>query len=82
MDQIDPRDFGRLEAAVESTNQRLAALETANASLNGKMDQVLAQLAEARGGGKVMLWLMGGGGASIGAAAMWFASHFSSGPKP
>lgn len=81
MDAIDPRDFGRLEAAVESMGREIGELKSSQAGLNDKIDQVLAQLAEARGGGKVMLWLMGGGGATVGAAMYWIASHFGSVPK-
>lgn len=81
MEPIDPRDFGRLEAAVESMGREIGELKTSQAGLSTKLDEVLAQLAEARGGGKVMLWLMGGGGATVGAAMYWMVSHLGGGPK-
>jgi len=79
MDPIDPRDFGRLEAAVESMGREIGELKTAMQGMQTALQGMQKAMSEARGGGKVVQWLMGGG---AGAVVAWLASHFSGGPKP
>lgn len=49
-------------------------MKTTNAELDRKLDQVLAQLAEARGGWRTLM-LIGGAAGTLGSAATWFFSH-------
>jgi hypothetical protein len=52
----------------------VADLRSTNASQSAKLDQVLAQLAEARGGWRTLM-LIGGAAGTLGSAATWFISH-------
>lgn len=62
---------------VEVTYLKLAVadLRTTNALQNEKLDKVLAQLAEARGGWKTLM-LVGGAAGSIGGGLAWLFSHW------
>jgi len=86
MSAIDPQDYGMLVAKVEGMGREIGEMKAQQtryqADITKKVDTIITQLAEARGGGRVMLWLMGGGGASLGAIAMWLASHFGGGSRP
>lgn len=52
----------------------VADLRNTNASQSAKLDQVLAQLAEARGGWRTLM-LIGGAAGTLGSAATWLFSH-------
>lgn len=83
MDPIDPRDFGRLEGrfdAVESKVQCLGVkVDEGFKDIQEALQDMRDTLAQAKGGGKVMQWLMGGG---AGAVVAWFAQHLGTGtPK-
>ena len=71
---IDPREFGRLEGAVASLKTELDDVKAKQATMDGKLDQVLAALGEAKGGWK-MLVMLGGAGAALGGAITWFFTH-------
>ncbi|MEH6436706.1 hypothetical protein [Massilia sp. DD77] len=62
--------------SVEVAHLKLAVsdLRSTNAELDRKLDQVLAQLAEARGGWRTLM-LIGGAAGSIGSGLTWLASH-------
>lgn len=62
--------------SVEVTYLKVAVsdLRATNAELDRKLDQVLAQLAEARGGWRTLM-LIGGAAGTIGSAATWLISH-------
>lgn len=62
--------------SVEVAHLKLAVadLRTTNAELDRKLDQVLAQLAEARGGWRTLM-LLGGAAGSIGGGLTWLISH-------
>jgi hypothetical protein len=52
----------------------VADLRATNTVQNEKLDKVLAQLAEARGGWRTLM-LIGGAAGSIGSAITWALSH-------
>lgn len=62
--------------SVEVAHLKLAVadLRTTNAELDRKLDQVLAQLAEARGGWRTLM-LIGGAAGSLGGGLTWLVSH-------
>lgn len=62
--------------SVEVAHLKLAVadLRTTNAELDRKVDLVLAQLAEARGGWRTLM-LIGGAAGSLGSALTWLISH-------
>lgn len=78
---IDPREFGRLEGAVSALKTELDSVKDRQVAIDGKLDQVLDKLSEARGGWKLLMAL-GGAGASFGAGLTWVFSHLHIAPKP
>jgi hypothetical protein len=62
---------------VELAHQKVAIadLRATNAQLNDKLDRVLAQLAEARGGWRTLM-LVGGAAGTLGSFASWLISHW------
>jgi negative regulator of sigma E activity len=66
-DQIDRRDYGRLEAEV-------AQLVKAVATLQGDVAQMRAMMQEARGGWRAIA-LVGGISATITSGVMWVVQH-------
>lgn len=78
---IDPREFGRLEGAVAALKAELDGVKSEQALMNEKLDAVLEKLNEAKGGWKALM-LLGGAGATLGAAVTWFLTHtVTIGPK-
>ena len=81
MSDIDPQQFGRLQAEVEGlrrdTTQQTRMLE----SLTTEMAAIRSQMAEAKGGWKVLMFLGGGAGA-LGAGVATWVQQFLHGPKP
>lgn len=73
-DEINPRDFGRLESEVESLKELVRAQTAAIAALNAQMATLNAMLSEARGGWRTLVWI-GGAAASVGGAVGWVLSH-------
>ena len=69
MSDIDPQEFGRLQAQVE---QLLKSVET----LAGKVDGMSQQMSEASGGWKVLMAL-GTISAGLGSAVTWLITHFT-----
>lgn len=78
---IDARAFGQLEGQVQALTLMMAAqkqsMDAQNevlARLTAKIDQLSAAMAEARGGGKTMLWLAGLS-ASVAGFISWSIQH-------
>jgi hypothetical protein len=74
MSDIDPQEFGRLQAQVETLIASDAAKTDLLTKLADDMQAVRLQLAEARGGWRLLVALGGASGA-VGAAIAWAASH-------
>jgi hypothetical protein len=75
MSDINPQEFGRLQAQVEtliaSDAEKTALLRT----LADDMQAIRLQLAEARGGWRLLV-MLGGASASVGGLATWAMQHF------
>jgi hypothetical protein len=79
---IDPREFGRLEGAVAALKTELDSVKDRQVAIDGKLDQVLDKLSEAKGGWRLLMAL-GGAAATLGGIIAWFATHsVTVGPKP
>jgi hypothetical protein len=79
---IDPREFGRLEGAVAALKTELNSVKDRQVAIDGKLDQVLDKLSEAKGGWRLLMAL-GGAAATLGGIITWFATHsVTVGPKP
>ena len=64
-----------------SLNKHVSELETRIKTVDGKLDEVLSKLSEAKGGWRTLMWL-GGAGATVGAMLTWLATHtFTIGPR-
>lgn len=78
MSTIDPQEFGRLQAQVEtlieSDREKTDLLKT----LATDVAAMRVQMAEANGGWKVLMAL-GGASASAGGLISWAVTHFSRG---
>lgn len=68
---IDPVEFGEIKGAVAALQSRISDLATQQAAINAKVDMVLAELHQARGGWKMMM-LLGGGAGTLGASIASF----------
>lgn len=77
---IDPREFGRLEGAVAALKTEMNEVKDRQAAIDGKLDQVLTKLSEAKGGWRLLM-LLGGAGATLGAGLTWVLSHLHIAPK-
>jgi hypothetical protein len=73
---IDPQEFGELRAQVrmllDSNRLNAETLETMSATLHSMQ----LQMAEAKGGWKLLM-LLGGSAATLGSAATWALTHFT-----
>ena len=79
---IDPHEFGRLEGAVAALKTELDSVKDRQVAIDGKLDQVLDKLSEAKGGWRLLMAL-GGAAATLGGIITWFATHtITVGPKP
>lgn len=67
--EIDPQQFGLLQGQVEGLTRMVTELAT-------DMKAVREQLAEAKGGWRLLL-LLGGAAASAGGLIGWALTHFS-----
>ncbi len=75
MSEIDPQQFGRLQAQVETMIASDSAKTALLAQLAADMTTIRLQLAAA-GGGWRMLLLLGGAGATLGSAITWALTYF------
>lgn len=64
-----------IEVEVAHLKVAVADLRATNAQQNEKLDRVLAQLAEAKGGWRTLM-LVGGAAGSLGSVASWLISHW------
>ncbi|SFM63432.1 hypothetical protein [Rugamonas rubra] len=63
-----------LEAEVGHLTASMVDLKASQAAMGAKLDAVLAQLSEAKGGWKTLM-LVGGAASSIGAGLTWLLNH-------
>jgi hypothetical protein len=75
MSEIDPIVFGRLQAQVETLIASDGAKTALLAQLASDMTAVRLQLAEAKGGWRLLM-LLGGAGATFGSVITWGLTHF------
>lgn len=75
MSEIDPLEFGRLQAQVETLLRQDSEKTELLKALAADITAMRLQLAEARGGWKLML-LLGGAAASFGGVISWALTHF------
>lgn len=71
-------DIARLEVQVAHLSASVDSLQASNAQLTLKLDQVLATLAEARGGWRTLM-VVGGAASTAGAALSWLIQHMPKG---
>ena len=64
-----------VQVEVAHLKAAVADLRATNAQQNEKLDRVLAQLAEAKGGWRTLM-LVGGAAGSLGSVASWIISHW------
>jgi hypothetical protein len=74
MSDIDPVEFGRLQAQVETLLRQDAEKTDLLKALAADINAIRIQMAEARGGWKLML-LLGGASASFGGVISWVLNH-------
>lgn len=76
MADIDPQEFGRLQAQVEQLLESNRLLTESVSTMSTAIQAMQLQMAEAKGGWKVLM-LLGGASASLGSALTWAATHFA-----
>ncbi len=74
MSEINPRDFGRLEAEVKALTEAFRAQTTLISALSDRLEEMNSTLAEARGGWRTLLWF-GGAASAAGAGVAWALTH-------
>jgi multidrug resistance efflux pump len=85
--EIDPQEFGRLQAEVAAQRRDMDRMANSIDTMVASIQAMQAQLAEARGGWKLLL-AVGGAGATAGATAgallakgaFWWAKSGGVGP--
>lgn len=71
---IDPVEYGELKGAVNSLQMQVTEFKEKQSKMDAKLDIIVNQLAEAKGGWRIMM-MIGGAAGSIGAGITWFVSH-------
>jgi multidrug resistance efflux pump len=71
---IDPQEFGRLQAHVEQLLDSNRQLEESVATMSAAIQSMQLQMAEAKGGWKLLM-AIGGAAASAGGLISWLATH-------
>lgn len=66
--------LAQLQVEVAYMKAAIARLDDSNSELQQKLDKVLAQLAEARGGWRTLM-LIGGAAGTLGSAVTWLVSQ-------
>lgn len=74
MNAIDPQEFGRLQAQVETLIKSDAAKTDLLRDLSDNVTAMRLQMAEAKGGWRALM-LIGGASATVGSALTWGWSH-------
>jgi len=72
--QANAIQLAALAVEVAHLKVAVADLRSTNASQSAKLDRVLEQLAQARGGWRTLM-LIGGAAGTLGSAATWVVSH-------
>lgn len=75
MSNFDPVEFGRLQAQVENLLKSDAEKTELLRAMAQDMTAIRLQLAEARGGWRLLM-LLGGGAATLGSGITWAIGHF------
>lgn len=75
MSSIDPQEFGRLQAQVETLLESNRVNAETLATMATSIQAMQLQMAEAKGGWKVLM-LIGGASASVGSAVTGALMHF------
>lgn len=76
---IDLVEYGELRGAVAALQTQISQITERQSRIDGKLDTVITELSQAKGGWRVML-LLGGAASSAGAAFTWALQHL--GGKP
>lgn len=80
MADIDPQEFGRLQAQVQQLLESNRLLTESITTMSTAIQAMQLQMAEAKGGWRTLVFL-GGAAASLGSLASWALSHlFGKGP--
>jgi len=74
-EQQNAISIAAIEVEVAHLKLAVSDLRSSQAELNRKLDQVLAQLAEARGGWRILM-LIGGAAGSLGSGLTWVITHW------
>lgn len=74
MSDIDPQEFGQLQAEVLAQRRELERLAEANEKMASSLGAIQRQLSEARGGWHTLV-LLGGAAATLGAGVTWLMRH-------
>ncbi len=78
--QADSRvQVARLEERLIAVKRELDDMRERFDDMSGKLDLVLTQLSEAKGGWRLLM-LLGGGASMVGGFIVWAASHLSINP--
>jgi hypothetical protein len=72
---FDPKEFGRLQAQVEQLLKSNELLTETVATMSAAIQSMQLQMAEAKGGWKVLM-AIGGASATAGGALSWVLTHF------
>lgn len=75
MADIDPQEFGRLQAQVEALLASNRLLTETVTTMSNAIQSMQLQMAEAKGGWR-MLMILGGASASFGGGITWFLTNF------
>ncbi|AWL03414.1 hypothetical protein ACFOHT_04940 [Massilia oculi] len=73
-DQQNMIALAQLQVEVAYMKAAIARLDASNQELDQKLDRVLNQLAQARGGWRTLM-LIGGAAGSLGSGLTWLISH-------
>lgn len=76
MADIDPQEFGRLQAQVERLLESNQVLTEAVATMSTAIQSMQLQMAEAKGGWRTLVFL-GGAAASLGGVVSWLVTHLT-----
>ncbi len=67
-------DIARLQTQVAYLTQQINDIQRTNLQQNEKLDKLLTQLSEARGGWRTLMWI-GGSGTAFGIGLTWLIEY-------
>jgi hypothetical protein len=79
MPEVNPQEFGRLQAEVAELRRDQEQIMVLLSKMTADLSAVREQLAEARGGWRLMMGL-GGAAATLGGFISWAVTHVRWGP--